>query len=102
MGGDDYLPVHKREGYAERMYEHGEFLRKAKKENDMLESKRQGAYYTDDKGKRIYYKDIARDIRQHHPKLEGQHIFAQLDALGLRDGFNKGHTACALPYSFTD
>lgn len=34
---DDALPEHKREGWAERMYERAEFMRKKKKENELLE-----------------------------------------------------------------
>jgi hypothetical protein len=68
----------------------------------VLDSCKTGAYYYDSNREKIYFKDIAKAIRNQHPKLEGQHIFAQLDALGLRAGFNKGETPCALPYSFTD
>ncbi len=34
---DDALPPHKREGWAERMYERADMLRKEKKENELLE-----------------------------------------------------------------
>lgn len=40
---DDALPPHKREGWAERMYERADLLRKEKKENELLDSKRHKA-----------------------------------------------------------
>lgn len=70
--------------------------------NKVLDSPDRGAYYYDSNQEKIFFKDIAKAIRNLHPKLEGQHIFAQLTALGLYEGFTKGETPCALPYSFTD
>ena len=46
--------------------------------------------------------DLGRRIRDEHPELEGEHIFKQLDALGLRVEFDRGSTPHMLPYSFTD
>lgn len=63
---------------------------------------RSGGYYIDNHRTKVYFKDISLSIRQLHPKLEGSHIFSQLIALGLYEGFTKGETPCALPYSFTD
>ncbi len=68
----------------------------------VLDSCKTGAYYYNSYREKIYFKDIAKAIRKLHPRLEGQHIFAQLTALGLYEGFVKGETPCALPYSFTD
>lgn len=48
------------------------------------------------------YNTIGEAIRKDHPHLVGRHIFEQLDALGLREGFDNGRTPFALPYSFTD
>lgn len=60
------------------------------------------SYYTDANNRRINYKDVAAAIRTLHPNLIGAHIFLQLDALNLRDGFNNGESPCGLPYSFSD
>ncbi len=60
------------------------------------------SYYYDGYHNKIEYKTIANSIRNLHPHLRGQHIFAQLTALGLYDGFSKGSTPCSLPYSFTE
>ena len=60
------------------------------------------SYYYDGYQNKIEYKTIANSIRNLHPHLRGQHIFAQLTALGLYDGFSKGSTPCSLPYSFTE
>lgn len=70
--------------------------------NKVLDSCKTGAYYYDSNREKVYFKTIAKAIRTLHPSLEGQHIFAQLVALGLYSGFTKGETPCALPYSFTD
>lgn len=60
------------------------------------------SYYYDGCRNKIEYKTIANSIHDLHPHLRGQHIFAQLVALGLYEGFSKGTTPCGLPYSFTE
>lgn len=59
-------------------------------------------YFTGGDGLTYQFSDIAHQIREKHPNLIGAHIFAQLDALGLRRVFDRGHTPVALPRSFTD
>lgn len=57
-------------------------------------------YYVDASGKHISYEYTAQRIKSEFPQLIGEHIFAQLDALGLSEAFNGGQTPCSLPYSF--
>jgi hypothetical protein len=102
MIDDDVLPAHKRAGYAEQMYEQADMRRKEQREDALLASADRGAYYYSSNREKVHFKTIARAIRDLHPHLEGHHIFAQLIALGLYEGFTKGETPCALPYSFTD
>ena len=61
-----------------------------------------GGYYTDKDGRKVLFDDVGAAIRRLHPNLIGAHIFQLLDALGLRDGFDKGHSPYALPYTFTE
>ena len=60
------------------------------------------SYYYDGYRNKIEYKTIANTIRKLHPYLRGKHIFTQLVALGLYEGFNRGSTPCSLPFSFTE
>lgn len=57
-------------------------------------------YFRTQDGRKIYFDDIARQIKAAHPKLVGRHIFTQLMALDLYTEFSKGETPCALPYTF--
>lgn len=59
------------------------------------------SYFTTPDRRTVYYKDIDTTISKLHPELKGEHIFPQLDALGLRKEFDAGHTPYSLPYTFT-
>ena len=51
--------------------------------------------------KQFYHFDsIAEAIKSNHPQCIGQHIFAQLDALGLSDIFSESETPITLPITF--
>ena len=61
-----------------------------------------GPYFTGKTGGKHFFMGIAEVIRNHHPEVRGQHIFNQLNALGLDEEFNGGVTPYSLPYSFSD
>ena len=61
-----------------------------------------GPYFVGHSGGRHYYTALAALVRALHPQLVGQHIFQQLDALGLREEFDTGWTPYGLPRSFSD
>ena len=58
------------------------------------------AYFRGPSGTRHTYAEVADRIRQEAPHTLGQHIFAQLRAIGLYDEFMNGATPCALPFTF--
>ena len=53
-------------------------------------------------GVKYYFTDIADRVRAERPDLVGEHIFEQLNALGLRPAFDRASTPHMLPWSFTD
>ena len=55
-------------------------------------------------GRRVYYtfREIGDRVRQEAPETMGEHIFVQIDALGLNDEFNKADTPYSLPYTFAE
>jgi hypothetical protein len=58
------------------------------------------AYFTGKSGTKHYYPDVAARIRNEAPHTLGQHIFVQLEAIGLLEEMRNGTTPCGLPYSF--
>lgn len=61
-----------------------------------------GPYFCGPDGEQYFFADIASQIATKFPDLVGKNIFQQLDALGLREAFNRGHTTCGLPHSFSE
>jgi hypothetical protein len=59
-------------------------------------------YFRGPSGTRYYYPDIADRIRRDAPQTLGQHIFVQLEALGLIREFQDGTTPCGLPFTFAE
>jgi hypothetical protein len=59
-------------------------------------------YFLGATGTRYDYSDIADRIRRDAPQTLGQHIFAQLEALGLLREFQEGTTPCGLPFTFAE
>jgi hypothetical protein len=53
-------------------------------------------------GTRYTYAEIADRIRREAPQTLGQHIFAQLRAIGLYDEFMNGTTPYGLPFTFAE
>ena len=53
-------------------------------------------------GTRYAYADIADRIRKEAPHTLGQHIFVQLEAIGLLEEMQNGTTPCGLPFTFAD
>jgi hypothetical protein len=49
---------------------------------------------------RYTYTQIADRIRKEAPHTLGEHIFVQLEAIGLYEEMKNGSTPCGLPYSF--
>ena len=63
---------------------------------------RERDYFSGPNGAKFYYADLGAAVAKEHPSLVGKHIFEQLDALGVRQQFEGGHTPRQLPYSFSD
>jgi hypothetical protein len=61
-----------------------------------------GPYFTGKSGTRYTYSDIAERIRKEAPHTLSQHIFVQLEAIGLLEEMRNGATPCGLPYSFAE
>jgi hypothetical protein len=59
-----------------------------------------GGYFRGASGRRYTYADVAERIRKEAPQTLGQHIFVQLEAIGLLEEFQGGTTPCGLPSSF--
>lgn len=59
-------------------------------------------YFRGPTGTRYTYAEIADRIRREAPQTLGQHIFAQLRAIGLYDEFRNGTTPCGLPFTFAE
>jgi hypothetical protein len=59
-------------------------------------------YFRGPTGTRYHYADIADRIRREAPHTLGQHIFAQLEAIGLLREFQDGTTPCGLPFTFAE
>jgi hypothetical protein len=59
-------------------------------------------YFRGPSGTRYAYSDIADRIRIEAPQTLGQHIFVQLEALGLLREFQDGTTPFGLPFTFAD
>ncbi len=59
-------------------------------------------YFLGATGTRYDYSDIADRIRRDAPQTLGQHIFAQLEAIGLLRELQDGTTPCGLPFTFAD
>jgi len=57
-------------------------------------------YFIGASGTRHDYSDIAERIRKEAPHTLGQHIFVQLEAIGLLEEVENGTTPCGLPYTF--
>src|SRR3954447_21403272 len=57
-------------------------------------------YFIGASGQRYTYAEIADRIRDEAPHTLGQHIFVQLEAIGLLEEFQNGATPCGLPSSF--
>lgn len=61
-----------------------------------------GPYFVGVSGGKHFFRGLAELIRVEHPDLRGKNIFKQIDALGLREEFNRGTTPHSLPFSFSD
>jgi len=59
-------------------------------------------YFSGPDRTKYYFKDLGERIRREYPHLVGEHIFEQLDALGVREPFEQGRTPMQLPFSFSD
>ena len=59
-------------------------------------------YITTATGERITFAEIAERVRREAPGKTGRHIFEQLDAIGLRETFDRASTPFGLPYSFVE
>ena len=57
-------------------------------------------YFRGPSGTRYTYAEIADRIREEAPHTLGQHIYAQLEAIGLLREFQDGTTPCGLPFTF--
>tara|TARA_R110000751_G_scaffold19200_2_gene57675 strand:+ start:687 stop:929 length:243 start_codon:yes stop_codon:yes gene_type:complete len=55
-------------------------------------------------GLRVYYtfREVGDLVRSRAPETMGKHIFVQLDALGLREAFDRADTPYSLPYTFAE
>ncbi|MFL5285236.1 MAG: hypothetical protein ACJ8AW_30735 [Rhodopila sp.] len=59
-------------------------------------------YFTAASGRRYTYAEIADRIRGEAPHTLGEHIFVQLEAIGLLEEFRNGSTPCGLAYTFAE
>jgi hypothetical protein len=59
-------------------------------------------FFTDAEGQAYDYGAVGRQIDLHHPALKGEHVEAQLKALGLQDAAQGGYSPYMFPFSFTD
>jgi hypothetical protein len=59
-------------------------------------------YFRGPSGTRYTYADIADRIRRDAPQTLSQHIFLQLEALGLLRELQDGTTPCGLPFTFAE
>jgi hypothetical protein len=58
----------------------------------------------DEQGNSVYYtfREIGDLVRSKVPETMGEHIFVQIDALGLRKTFDNADTPYSLPYTFAE
>jgi hypothetical protein len=63
---------------------------------------RAAPYFRGASGTRHLYSDIAARIRREAPHTLGQHIFVQLEAIGLLEEMRRGVTPCGLPFTFAE
>ena len=60
-----------------------------------------GPYFRGADGGRHYFSEVARRVHVEKPEVAGQHIFVQLEALGMRETFDRGDTPYGLPFTFS-
>tara|TARA_R100000008_G_scaffold33659_1_gene19039 strand:+ start:2083 stop:2328 length:246 start_codon:yes stop_codon:yes gene_type:complete len=58
----------------------------------------------DENGRRVYFtfREIGDRVRKEAPETLGEHIFVQIDALGLNKEFERAGTPHSLPYTFAE
>ena len=69
---------------------------------DTFTTPEKGPYFKGPDGTKYHFIALGDQITREHPKLIGEHIFHQLDALGIRPAFDAGSTPTILPWSFSD
>lgn len=68
----------------------------------MTKRLRQRGFFVTDGGRKYYFDEVGDMVREKAPETLGEHIFIQLEAVGLMEVFSRSATPVTLPYTFAE